>query len=820
MAARQKGSEVLLPNLGVYFNVPPIAIPDRGLQDCLNVRINEGQLTSFNVGWRRFSTLWKLDSIVKLIDNFFDSTGAQKLMFASIKNLYEWVEANDSILYLTPRYTTGTVSINNGSATLTGAGSPAWLTSGIKPGDKVFIGGPMRGVDTDVPRWLSAGTGAAVTAPSNLLVPYPTIAAADAGNKLVAHVTYVGDVTHAPGTPAGWTLDYTDNVGSAATGRSFFYSRKCLGTESGNVTFTTALGTTRVGGRIYMFRSSQAVVAAAAAAGTSATVADVGVATGADYRLAVNFTTVHNGSAQPGFTGETGGDWTQPTPAFIDGANLGLGINVALMPVSGTVDGGTMAVTSGSWGVRGYALSVPVWYTVLTVDNDTQITLTSTWQEPNIAGAVYVVRRLLTGDENDLWSTELFHNGLPGPADWWIGTNGTDQLVRWNGTDPAAAYVNTGFICKAIIKWYNMMIYGNLNVGGIARRTSIRNSDIGNPFEVVEGIASELVAHDGVDEILVMLTIADNLVIYSIRNVTLAAFVGFPELFAFRTAVSGIGPLAANSVADFGDNHEWLGPDAAYEFDGVTADEVNYHVMREIIRICPATRYNQIIVHFAEETGEIYWIIPRTSDASQLSPELCYSEHYLENVPQDAPTPFTVRELPASATGYFESLDTLTWDQLTTPWTTQNFRWDDRFFLASFPLNLFGKSDGSIQTIGVADSHDGQPFTNFVRFGRRPVVDGKLRGCVRRVYTFGEKLGTAVYDLDVTTSVTDQMGGEMVEGVPLPYDLAHAGKRFVNPFAVGRFFDVKFGTSGVDRGWILQGYDVENVSLGERDAPG
>ena len=818
--ARQKGSEVLLPNLGVYFNLPPIGIPDRALQDCRNVRISEGQLTAFNVGWRRFSTLWKLDGIAKLIDNFFDSTGAQKLMFASVDNLYEWVEADDSLRYLTPRYTTGTVSINNGSPTLTGAGGTAWLTSGIRPGDKIFIGGPMRGVDTDVPRWAAAGAGAAVTAPANLLLPYPTITTADAGNKLVAHVTYVGDVTHSPGTPAGWALDYTDNVGSAATGRSFYYSKKCAGTEAGNVTFTTALGTTRVGGRIYMFRSSQAVVAAAAAAGTSATVADVGVATGADYRLAVNFTAVHNGSAQPGLTGETGGDWTQPTPAFIDGANLGLGLNVALMPVSGTINGGTMAVTSGGWGVRGYALSVPVWYTVLTVDNDTQITLTSNWLEPNVAAQPYAARILLTGDENDLWSTELFHNGLPGPTDWWIGTNGTDPVVSWNGTDPACEYnPQLGFVCKAVIKWYNMMIYANLNVGGSARRTSIRNSDVGNPFEVVEGVANELVAHDGVDEILALFTIADNLVVYSIRNVTLAAFVGFPELFAFRTAIAGIGPLAANAIADFGDNHEWLGPDAAYEFDGVSSSEVNYHVMREIIRICPASRYNQIIVHFAEETGEIYWIIPQTSDVSQASPETAYSEHYLENVPQDTPTPFTVRDLPATATGYFESLDTLTWDQLTTPWSTQNYRWDDRFFLASYPLNLFGKEDGSIHTIGIADSQDGADITSFVEFGRRPVVDGKVRGCVRRVYVFATKLGSSDYDLDVTVNTTDQLGGESIASIPLPYDLSHAGRRFVNPFSVGRFFSVKFGASGVDHGWILQGYDVENVPLGERDAP-
>jgi hypothetical protein len=614
--AQQKGSEVLLPNLGVYLNLPPIGIPDRALQDCRNVRIEEGQLTAFNVGWRRFSNLWSLNGPVKLIDNFFDSTGAQKLIFASTTDLYEWVEAGDTILYVTPRYVTGLASCA-GTSSVTGSDGADWEAGEIKEGDAIHFG-------SDDQR-------------------NPTSAEQPAG----PHAT---------------------------------------------------------------------------------------------------------------------------------------------------------------------------WYTIQSVGDATSITLTG--NGPSTSGAVaYTIRRRLTGDENDLWSTELFNNGLPGPTDWWIGTNGTDPVLRWNGTDHAMEYVATGFTCKAIIKWYNMLLYGNLNVGGSARRTSIRNSDVGSPFDVSGGVAAELIAHDGVDEILAFFTIADSLIIYSIRNVTLATFVGLPELFAFRTSVMGIGPLAGNAIADFGDNHEWLGPDAAYIFDGVSSTEVNSHIMREVIRICPAARYNQIIVHFAEETGEVYWIIPQTSDASQVSPETAYSEHYLETVPESTPTPFTIRDLPATATGYFESLQTLTWDQLTTPWTTQNFRWDDRFFLASYPLNLFGKENGTIHIIGVADSQDGADITSFVEFGRRPVTDGKTRGCVKRVYVFATKLGSADHDLNVTVNTTDQLGGESIASVPLPYDLSHSGRRFVNPFSIGRFFNVKFSTTGVDHGWILQGYDVENAPLGERDAP-
>jgi len=459
-----------------------------------------------------------------------------------------------------------------------------------------------------------------------------------------------------------------------------------------------------------------------------------------------------------------------------------------------------------------------VWHTINAVGGGSSITLIS--PGPNTGGlGVYTIRRVLTGGDNDVWSTELFHRGLPGPADWWIGTNGVDPVLKWNGVDTQVAEAGLDFTCKTLLHWKNMMIYANLDVGGSARRTSMRNSDIGDPFNVLTGVAAEFIVHDGVDEILSLLTLSDNLTIYSSRNITLVALVGLPELFAFRTAISGIGVLGSNAIVDYGDTHEFLGPDAAYEFDGVSTTEVNYQVMREVIRTMSPTRYSQIIAHFAEETGEIYWIVPLTTDLSESSPEKAYTEYYLEDVENDAPTPFTIREIPATATGYFESLDTVTWDQLTTTWAAQSFRWNDRFFLAAFPLNLFGRENGVVYKLGVAEAQDGAPIRSFVEFGRRPVIDGQVRGCVRRVIPFAARMPSASYPLNIVVKTTDQVVGDDVESVILEYDLTHGTKRFVNPFALGRFFSVEFGTNGVNQGWSLNGYDIENVPLGERDAP-
>ena len=615
---RRKGSEVLLPNLGVYLNVPPIGVPDRGLQDCLNVRISESQITNLNVGWSRFSADWQLNGRVTLIDNFFDSTGAQKLIFGSETDLYEWVESTDEILYLTPTYITGQAACAGATTTVTGSGGTLWQDN-VKAGDAIHFGA-------------------------------------------------------------------NDQRNPTATEQP---------------------------------------------AGPNAT-----------------------------------------------------------------------------------------WYTIESVTNDTTLVLTA--NGPNTAGAVnYTIRKRLTMDANDVWATDLFHNGLPGPADWWVGTNGVDPVYRWNGTDTQVEDAGIPFTCKTLLRWKNMLIFGNLNTAGDRRRTSIANSAIGDPFNTATGEAGEYIAHDGFDDILTFATIADNLVIYGVRNITLAALVGLPEFLAFRNVISGLGPLAPNAIADFGDNHEFMGSDACYEFDGISVTEVNFHVFREVIRRTPPNRLNQINAHFAEETGEIWWIVPQTTDASEDSPEIAYSEHYLEEVGTDNPTPFTIREIPATATGFFERQDTLTWDQITSTWAEQNYRWDDRFFEGSFPFNLFGNLAGVVYIMGTSDTQDGGAISSYVRFGMRAAIDGIRRGIVKRVLPFATQMpGAATYGLGVKVHTAEEMGEETTDTGTLVYNLRQTGRRFVNPYKPARFYSVEFGTNGANNIWTLQGYDIEVAPIGERGRGG
>ncbi len=605
-----KRNAVVNPNLGIYLNRPDISIPPRGLKDCLNVRIRNGKIVRDNMGWSRFHDINLDNQPVTLIDNFFFSDGDQKLVFGTIRDLYEFVESTETVRYINPRYETGTVDVTNGSAVVTGTGT-SW-SSNLKAGDFIHVG-------------------------------------------------------------------------------------------------ATA----------------------------------------------------------------------QRDPAA-------------------------------------------AWFEIESVDSDTQITLTADYDDATAAAQAYTARKTFTGDMRDWWDTETFLRAGPSPfKDKWFATNGIDDMVEWDGTsDQVTLLDSSGFKCRNLALYKNMMIYGRVIVSGEERPTSIKNSAIGEPTNVSGAEAGENAVHDGVDQIVALLPIGDNLVIYSERTIVLAQFVGPPLNFVFRIAVSGIGSIAGRAIADFGDFHKFIGPDSQYRFDGISIDEIGRHVWREVIRQQRPQARDLFQAHFDEESGEVVWIAPLTTDPGDpetAPPTKAFTEHYLEEVRERDPTPYAIREIAATATGFFERLATLTWEDLTDAWQQQNFKWNDRFFHAAFPLNLFGDANGDIFVLNTQDSHDGADITSFAQFPRRPIGDVKRKGIVKRIYPFTEKLTTSPSDLDVTLYTADQVDTELENKGTSPFDMTHSTSRhFVSPRKSGRYAAVRFGNTGRGKPFALTGYDIESVPGGER----
>lgn len=452
------------------------------------------------------------------------------------------------------------------------------------------------------------------------------------------------------------------------------------------------------------------------------------------------------------------------------------------------------------------------WYEIASVDDESTLTLTGAVTGAPLSGQDYTIRRTFTAGVQNIWSTATFVAPDDGTGDdLWFATNGEDYVVTWDGN--AAQVISRSslaFKCRELNVYKNMMIYAYiLTDGGDELPTTFYNSDIQKPLVMNAGLAGEFRAHAGVDAIMALRNLGDNLAIYSEFTITIIQFIGDPLIFVFRDVSNGVGVLAPRLVANFGDYHEFLSTDSQYLFDGATINEVGKQVWREVLNRRDQLRKPLGHTHFSEERGELHWTVPLTSDAGtgdeDEPADVSYVEHYLEEVGDRVPSPFSVRAGPWLCSGYGVTAGALTFDELTIPWEDLSFRWNDATLFAAFPISLMGGADGFVYKINSAQTADGVDLVSYVTTNRRALGDGRMRGLLARVYPFSEQTGLP---LTVTVRLSDHAEGPITASATHTFDgTLPEGGHFVSPFRRGRYFELKFGTNGT--AWRLTGYDTD-----------
>lgn len=135
-----KSTAVLNPNLGLYLDRPPLAVPKGAVQDGLNFRIQQGKINNLNLGWSSFGP-FQLNGRVMMIATLHLRNGTDRLVLSSPTDVYSYNPAGlGSVTYLTSRYSTGTVNATGtavvGSGTLWNTGTP----KNAKAGDEISFG--------------------------------------------------------------------------------------------------------------------------------------------------------------------------------------------------------------------------------------------------------------------------------------------------------------------------------------------------------------------------------------------------------------------------------------------------------------------------------------------------------------------------------------------------------------------------------------------------------------------------------------------------------------------------------------------------------
>lgn len=468
-------------------------------------------------------------------------------------------------------------------------------------------------------------------------------------------------------------------------------------------------------------------------------------------------------------------------------------------------------------GATGQTDPAATWYRVDSVTSDTELELTVAYAEATSAGEAYTARVAMTGDLKNPLITERFYNAVNltvgSDGDRWYVANGVDPVMAWDGNDDQAYFPDLGDIESAVYlrRYSNVMMFVSPTVSGEVRQFSVRTSAIGEPENVVTGEASEFVVHDRAEQLYAAEPIGELLAFYAERSITLAQFVGPPLMFVFRPAVAGDGPVSSRAIATFPDAHYFMGVDTQYVFDGARAAPINTHVWREVMRRTTPIRYPMVQSFTDEENGDVLWSMPLTTDASPEdgAPEEAYVHHYLEEVGQ-SPDPHTRRELPFTAFGKFTREDALTWDMLTDSWEEYNFRWNDKFFHAQYPMSLAGDADGNVFSLNTVNTKSGVEMDSYARFGRRALGNVETATVLRRVYPFVEQLTDPDATLNVRIYGTDSPDGKAtLLADQLIYLALPDSRRFTNPRKAMRYVELEVGREATAGYWALYGYDLD-----------
>lgn len=837
MARGGKSSAVVAPNYGLYLDQNPFTVPSRAVVDGMNFRVKNGRLQKRNLGWAPFYPTGAENSTATKVLLHFNGTDTSTLIFDSAMGKTakkDWTAAGNAQL--------DTAQFKFGPTSLLCDGTGDWVTCADSAD---FTLGTTFTVDLWFKSDATTGTAQRIAgqAPSGL-----------AANASAWYAERHTDDTIRFHLSNGTAFTTVASTSTFVQGHDIAHLRVVL--SSGTL-------------RLFINGALEASAAFADTPNNSTSALRVGAAgeetTSPWLGWIDEFSIWNTALATAAFTPPT-----SPYNAPLEGS-LGYGLGPAmcsdrfitrdagenvifftdrniyrliedqnrvvfLNPIysTGTVTAAGAALTgSGTdWSplIKGGDMIAfgsdsqvdpdAQWYEIDTVNSDTSITLTESVAE-TVSGATYTIRRTFTGALDDPWDFETFVAPDDGVGDdMYFVTNGVDPVCTWDGT--AASMISRealGFTCKFLAVFKSMMIYANITeTGGDFLPTDFINSDIGVPLEVGLGLAGQFRVHDGPDHIRNIEDLGDNMVFYSERTITHMQFVGDPLVFIFREAASGVGLIASRLLADFGDYHEFVGHDSLYKFDGVSVQEIGKQLWRSILRLRDPVRHEMGFCHFDEEQGELHYVVALTSDAGVgvqgAMPEISWVEHYLEQIPEQVPTPFSKRSMPFNGDGYGSVSGVLTWADLTEAWSTYGFRWNDSFLFTAFPLNLMCGADGRIYTINIVSTANGDDLPSFVTFPRRVGAPGNsyAQALVTRIYAF---LLQATGDMQVTSRYYDNPEGPVSRTQVDEFDMSLPQEgHFVAPYRKGRAFDVGFSTDTED--WEMSGYDCELKLEGRR----
>jgi hypothetical protein len=467
-----------------------------------------------------------------------------------------------------------------------------------------------------------------------------------------------------------------------------------------------------------------------------------------------------------------------------------------------------------------------VWYEVQSVNSDTSITLTAS--AGTVGSGVYTIRKSFSGLAKECSWAGTFPNaqgtlaaGHTAGQDLLYVTNGSEMTV-WNHLDAtfsvlqdSTALENTfGFTARGLAVIDRFLLFWDIrSTAGVRSPGTIRGSAIGAPENMATLEAAQISVSTGKEIILNMVELGDNIAVYTDDSIDLITYVGQPTKWAVRRVVRDIHPMGRRAITTIGDFHEFIGHESGYRFDGANSIPYGTQVFRDVARKFDATRSHLAIVARDDDRGEMNWIIPLLSDANPASgsAEIGYLEHFMEKG-----TPFTARQLPATAVGRYTSVSSKRWSDFVEDFDElPSARFDEKTFGGSNDVILFGSMNGAIYELNAADSLDGATIECFAEFSTQVgSPQGTNSAFIKTIEPGFVIQAAAMYSVDVCVLGARRAGDALAEMARVAYAQNGSTKRKVAIRKVARFFRVCFSSSGANKPWYLRVFAIDTSPAG------
>jgi hypothetical protein len=345
------------------------------------------------------------------------------------------------------------------------------------------------------------------------------------------------------------------------------------------------------------------------------------------------------------------------------------------------------------------------WYKILSVDSNTQLTLTSA--AATCSGSAYVATKSFTGGTTSYWSTAFFVDDTLGEV--IIFTNGTDTPVRWTGSGTVAILTGlaTGFTAAKYVDVYkNRVIFLWTQEGGQNQPQRERWSAVADCNSWTDTDFRDFMDED--TWITGTAKLAGYHVVFKDEEAYVGRFVGGDDVFDYDRSTSCVGTEAPFSIVQTKDSLYYYGYDGKFHRWNLLRDEIiSEAIFPDTVNFDPNGEQFIFGGHIRGK-NQIRWHSPYSStDYNNYEVVFDYKNGLLQVWQYQASQACcSIGEYLLQTDKY---VDDPVWGEYYVD--EQEGYWDDRNFLANAPLPLYGGYDGYVRAADVGITDDGTSYT-------------------------------------------------------------------------------------------------------------